>query len=178
MFADVRGSGRLAVCPPLGHGDGGPLLQVLAALAGGHASRDRHRHLLPADGRRPPQVPCQISSSPRQLPLLRFPRLKVCFAHGGGSFPYTVGRIQHGYNVSRSDRHYYVDIMNLKTVRVLKILDRILTSIYLPPSAGLTCAPRTARCRPATSWASSGRTPSCTTTRRWSCCWPSWARTG
>ena len=31
--------------------------------------------------------------------LQRFPRLKVCFAHGGGSFPFTVGRIQHGYNV-------------------------------------------------------------------------------
>lgn len=29
----------------------------------------------------------------------QFPRLKICFAHGGGSFPYTVGRIQHGYNV-------------------------------------------------------------------------------
>ena len=31
--------------------------------------------------------------------LYNFPRLKVCFAHGGGSFPYTVGRVQHGYNV-------------------------------------------------------------------------------
>jgi len=31
--------------------------------------------------------------------LQHFPRLKVCFAHGGGSFPYTVGRVQHGYNV-------------------------------------------------------------------------------
>ena len=30
---------------------------------------------------------------------MQFPRLKVCFAHGGGSFPYTVGRIEHGYNV-------------------------------------------------------------------------------
>ncbi|KAK8745387.1 hypothetical protein OTU49_000163 [Cherax quadricarinatus] len=29
----------------------------------------------------------------------QFPGLKVCFAHGGGSFPFTVGRIQHGYNV-------------------------------------------------------------------------------
>ncbi|XP_018014707.1 2-amino-3-carboxymuconate-6-semialdehyde decarboxylase isoform X2 [Hyalella azteca] len=29
----------------------------------------------------------------------QFPRLKVCFAHGGGSFPYTAGRIQHGYRV-------------------------------------------------------------------------------
>ena len=26
-----------------------------------------------------------------------FPRLRVCFAHGGGSFPYTVGRIEHGF---------------------------------------------------------------------------------
>ena len=32
-------------------------------------------------------------------PMYRFPRLKICFAHGGGSFPYTVGRVQHGYNV-------------------------------------------------------------------------------
>ncbi|XP_062390705.1 2-amino-3-carboxymuconate-6-semialdehyde decarboxylase [Sardina pilchardus] len=29
----------------------------------------------------------------------RFPKLKVCFAHGGGSFPYTVGRIEHGFQV-------------------------------------------------------------------------------
>uniref|UniRef100_A0A670IEF0 2-amino-3-carboxymuconate-6-semialdehyde decarboxylase n=1 Tax=Podarcis muralis TaxID=64176 RepID=A0A670IEF0_PODMU len=28
-----------------------------------------------------------------------FPKLRVCFAHGGGSFPYTVGRISHGFNV-------------------------------------------------------------------------------
>jgi len=27
----------------------------------------------------------------------RMPRLRVCFAHGGGSFPGTVGRIDHGY---------------------------------------------------------------------------------
>ncbi len=25
--------------------------------------------------------------------------LKVCFAHGGGSFPFTIGRIEHGFNV-------------------------------------------------------------------------------
>ena len=31
--------------------------------------------------------------------LERFPRLKVCFAHGGGSFPFTIGRMQHGYLV-------------------------------------------------------------------------------
>ncbi len=27
----------------------------------------------------------------------RLPRLRVCFAHGGGSFPFTLGRIDHGY---------------------------------------------------------------------------------
>jgi len=31
--------------------------------------------------------------------LERFPRLRFCFAHGGGAFPYTVGRIAHGYDV-------------------------------------------------------------------------------
>ena len=29
----------------------------------------------------------------------RFPKLRVAFAHGGGSFPITIGRIQHGYDV-------------------------------------------------------------------------------
>ena len=31
--------------------------------------------------------------------LERFPRLKVCFAHGGGAFPFTLGRIAHGHAV-------------------------------------------------------------------------------
>ncbi len=31
--------------------------------------------------------------------LERLPRLRVAFAHGGGSFPATVGRIQHGFEV-------------------------------------------------------------------------------
>ncbi len=29
----------------------------------------------------------------------RLPELKVAFAHGGGSFPATIGRIEHGFNV-------------------------------------------------------------------------------
>ena len=29
----------------------------------------------------------------------KFPDLKIAFAHGGGSFPITLGRIQHGYHV-------------------------------------------------------------------------------
>lgn len=28
----------------------------------------------------------------------RFPKLRVCFAHGGGSFPGTIGRIDHGFH--------------------------------------------------------------------------------
>lgn len=31
--------------------------------------------------------------------LDRFPKLRFCFAHGGGSFPMTIGRIEHGFNV-------------------------------------------------------------------------------
>ena len=29
----------------------------------------------------------------------QFPKLRVAFAHGGGSFPITIGRIEHGFNV-------------------------------------------------------------------------------
>ncbi len=29
----------------------------------------------------------------------RLPNLRVAFAHGGGSFPFTIGRIEHGFNV-------------------------------------------------------------------------------
>ncbi len=31
--------------------------------------------------------------------LEAFPKLKLAFAHGGGSFPLTIGRIEHGFNV-------------------------------------------------------------------------------
>ena len=31
--------------------------------------------------------------------LERLPRLRLCFAHGGGAFPYTIGRIEHGFNM-------------------------------------------------------------------------------
>ena len=29
----------------------------------------------------------------------RFPKLRVAFAHGGGAFPFTVGRIEHAFHV-------------------------------------------------------------------------------
>ena len=28
----------------------------------------------------------------------RLAKLRVCFAHGGGSFPFTIGRVEHGFN--------------------------------------------------------------------------------
>ncbi len=31
--------------------------------------------------------------------LQAFPKLRIAFAHGGGSFPLTIGRIEHGFNV-------------------------------------------------------------------------------
>jgi aminocarboxymuconate-semialdehyde decarboxylase len=31
--------------------------------------------------------------------LERLPRLRLCFAHGGGAFPGTIGRIEHGFQV-------------------------------------------------------------------------------
>ncbi|XP_076813752.1 2-amino-3-carboxymuconate-6-semialdehyde decarboxylase-like [Clavelina lepadiformis] len=34
--------------------------------------------------------------------LERYPKLKICFAHGGGAFPFTLGRMQRGF-VSRPD---------------------------------------------------------------------------
>ena len=27
----------------------------------------------------------------------RFPKLRFCLAHGGGAFPFTIGRFQHGH---------------------------------------------------------------------------------
>jgi aminocarboxymuconate-semialdehyde decarboxylase len=54
--------------------------------------------------------------------LERLPRLRIMLAHGGGAFPFTLGRIEHGYharpdlcavNVSRPPREFarrfYVD---------------------------------------------------------------------
>ncbi|GAB1398209.1 hypothetical protein MASR1M65_29890 [Saprospiraceae bacterium] len=29
----------------------------------------------------------------------KFPKLRVAFAHGGGSFPASIGRIEHGFNM-------------------------------------------------------------------------------
>ncbi len=51
--------------------------------------------------------------------LERLPKLRVCFAHGGGSFPYTIGRIEHGFHMrpdlvatdnARNPRDYFSQI--------------------------------------------------------------------
>jgi len=52
----------------------------------------------------------------------KYPNLKIAFAHGGGAFPFTAGRIDHGFNVrpdicavdnnilpSSYIKHFYVD---------------------------------------------------------------------
>lgn len=48
--------------------------------------------------------------------LERLPKLRVAFAHGGGSFPYTIGRIEHGFRMrpdlvatdnARNPREYF-----------------------------------------------------------------------
>lgn len=40
----------------------------------------------------------------------KFPQLRVMFAHGGGSFPFTVGRVSHGW-------HCRPDLVNLNDVK-------------------------------------------------------------
>jgi predicted TIM-barrel fold metal-dependent hydrolase len=39
--------------------------------------------------------------------LHNFPGLKVCFAHGGGSYPFTIGRIEHGTSYKKVLSHLY-----------------------------------------------------------------------
>lgn len=47
---------------------------------------------------RPSETALAILSLTCSGTLNRFPNLKLCFAHAGGSFPTLLGRIQHGYN--------------------------------------------------------------------------------
>ncbi|KAK3897580.1 NAD-dependent aldehyde dehydrogenase [Staphylotrichum tortipilum] len=47
-------------------------------------------------------MPCETALAMHALMssgvLVRHPRLRVCFAHGGGAFPALLGRIQHGFD--------------------------------------------------------------------------------
>ncbi|MBP1947142.1 amidohydrolase family protein [Virgibacillus litoralis] len=65
----------------------------------------------------------------------RFPRLKVCFAHGGGSFPYILPRLDQGWNAwpdlrltSKPPSHYakkfYFDSLNYDPLNTRYLIDR------------------------------------------------------
>src|SRR5207237_4541037 len=70
----------------------------------------------------------------------RFPKLRVAFAHGGGAFPFTIGRIEHAFHVrpdllaidnkinprsylatDRAPARFYVDSL-VHDIEALKIL--------------------------------------------------------
>ena len=49
--------------------------------------------------------------------LEQHPNLKICFAHGGGAFPYLIGRVEHGFNV-RPDLCATENTINPRCVRL------------------------------------------------------------
>jgi aminocarboxymuconate-semialdehyde decarboxylase len=70
--------------------------------------------------------------------LERLPRLRIAFAHGGGAFPGTIGRIEHGFRVrpdlcamenNKNPRHYlgrfYVDSL-VQDAELLRYLMRLV----------------------------------------------------
>ena len=70
--------------------------------------------------------------------LEKYPNLRIAFAHGGGAFPFTIGRINHGFNV-RPDlcaidnekspfsylKHFYVDSLVYDKETLHFLLDRM-----------------------------------------------------
>lgn len=61
--------------------------------------RDMQKYWLPWLVGMPAEVSRAICSLIFSGVLERLPNLRICFAHGGGSFPSTLGRIEHGFNV-------------------------------------------------------------------------------
>ena len=61
--------------------------------------RDMQKFWLPWLVGMPAEVSRAICSLIFSGTLERLPRLRICFAHGGGAFPATIGRIEHGFNV-------------------------------------------------------------------------------
>lgn len=60
---------------------------------------DMQKYWLPWLVGMPAEVSRAICSLIFSGTLERCPNLRICFAHGGGSFPATLGRIDHGFNV-------------------------------------------------------------------------------
>lgn len=61
--------------------------------------KDMQKYWLPWLVGMPAEVSRAICSLIFSGTLERLPRLRICFAHGGGAFPATIGRIEHGVNV-------------------------------------------------------------------------------
>ncbi len=61
--------------------------------------RDMQKYWLPWLVGMPAEVSRAICSLIFSGTLKRLPQLRICVAHGGGSFPATIGRIEHGFNV-------------------------------------------------------------------------------
>ncbi len=61
--------------------------------------KDMQKYWLPWLVGMPAEVSRAICSLIFSGTLERLPNLRICFAHGGGSFPATLGRIDHGFNV-------------------------------------------------------------------------------
>ncbi len=60
---------------------------------------DMQKYWLPWLVGMPAEVSRAICSLIFSGTLEKCPRLRICFAHGGGSFPATIGRIDHGFSV-------------------------------------------------------------------------------
>ena len=61
--------------------------------------KDMQKYWLPWLVGMPAEVSRAICSLIFSGVLERLPNLRICFAHGGGSFPATIGRIEHGFTV-------------------------------------------------------------------------------
>jgi aminocarboxymuconate-semialdehyde decarboxylase len=61
--------------------------------------KDMQKYWLPWLVGMPAEVSRAICSLIFSGTLERLPDLRICFAHGGGSFPSTLGRIEHGFKV-------------------------------------------------------------------------------
>ena len=84
----------------MGHGSRRPYEEILATLV------SRYVVLViislaatPSLSGMPSETAVAICSVLMGGVLERHPKLKVVFAHGGGAYPYIIGRVEHGYNV-------------------------------------------------------------------------------
>ena len=70
--------------------------------------------------------------------LEKYPNLKIAFAHGGGAFPFTIGRIDHGYKMrpdlcaidnnklpSSYMKHFYIDSLVHDKKAMAFLLDKM-----------------------------------------------------